>query len=69
MQDIYQQLGNSCSSILNTSRWRHALADDAVEITYFNTSWIKRIAFSSRAFIIAMLHVSVAKNTRGVTNV
>ena len=29
---------NSCSSILNSSRWRHALADDAVEITsYLNT--------------------------------
>ena len=32
---------NSCSSILNFFRLRHALPDDAVEITsYLNTSWV-----------------------------
>ena len=29
---------NRCSSILNSSRWRHALADDAVT-SKLNTSW------------------------------
>ena len=33
-QNARYELKNSCSSILNSSGWRHALADDAVEITH-----------------------------------
>ena len=45
MKHIYQ-LMISCSSILNSSRRRHALSDDAVEITsYLNTSWYSQLSF------------------------
>ena len=49
---------NSCSSILNSSRSRHALADDAVQITsYLNTSWLtlSKGAMKSICTIVAPL--------------
>ena len=40
MQDIFIPI-NNCLSLLNSSQRRHALADEAVEITsYLNTSSI-----------------------------
>ena len=52
MQDTYMPM-NSCSSMQNSSRWRHALADDAVEITsYLNTSWVQQLRLVTAVVVL-----------------
>ena len=67
MIDIHQWI---CSSMLNSSRWRQALADDAVEITSFiNTSCLNQTKFYVYNCVLRNLAcVKIKKNQMQLIN-